>query len=184
VLPKDDESTINTGKSEPMRILLITTCLANIAFAFGTLPWMPERVAIHFDSNGVPNGFMSPTTTALLLSFIVGFVGVTILGCSLLGAMIAKHMPEHFNIPNREYWLNEENRPKTVRRMCSYVESVGVVTMLVILQVQWEIFKANQMVPPKLEGNNLHIVTGVLLGVIAVYTVYLHWSYRLPKEKV
>jgi uncharacterized membrane protein len=72
-----------------MRILLITTCLANIAFAFGTLPWMPERVAHHFGLDGVPNGFMSPLTYALVMSIGNIFMGAIILGSSWLTVVCA-----------------------------------------------------------------------------------------------
>jgi hypothetical protein len=53
--------------------------------------------------------------------------------------------------------------------------------MLFMLLCEWEIFRANQMVPPNM-GNSVLIGVGVLLGV-AIYTVYLLWSFRLPKEK-
>ena len=165
-----------------MRIFLFLTCLANIAFAFGSLPWMPERVANHFDLNGVPNGFMSPIVNALLMSVTTGFMGAIFLGASYLMVFLAKHMPEFVNIPNRDYWLNEENRPKTVQRLCANVELMGVATMIFMLFLQWEIFRANQMVPPKLEGNSTWIGTGILLVVIAI-DIWMLLSFRLPKSE-
>jgi len=79
--------------------------------------------------------------------------------------------------------MNEENRPKTVRRLCADVEFIGVATMLFILLFQWELFRANQMVPPKLEGNSLWIGTGVLLVVITIDIVRMLLSFRLPKTE-
>ena len=166
-----------------MRILLIITCLANIACAFGSLPWMPERIANHFDLNGVPNQFISPIVNAMLLSVTTGFMGAIILGVSYLMAFSTKHMPELVNIPNRDYWMNEENRPKTVRRLCVNVEFIGVASMLFVLLFQWELFRANQMVPPKLEGNSLWVGTGVLLVVITIDIVRMLLSFRLPKTE-
>ena len=165
-----------------MRTLFIITCFANIAFAFGTLPWMPEKAAIHFDGNGIPNGWASPITNAVLLSLITVFIGAIIFFCSFMVAMIAKHMPEHANIPNRDYWLNEVNRPKTIRRLCVYTEFIGIGTMLIILLAQWEIFRANQMVPPKLPTmGNLLFATILFLIVFAIESVRLYLSFRLPK---
>jgi hypothetical protein len=168
--------------SNPMRILLITTCLANIAFAVGTLPWMPETIVTTWGLDGKPSGIMSPITYALVMSIGGVFVGAIILVCSLIIATGAEHYPESINIPNREYWLNEENRPKTARRLCSSAEFIGVASMLFMLLCEWEIFKANQMVPPKMD-NNVHIGAGILLVIIAIDTVYMLWSFRLPKEK-
>ena len=165
-----------------MRILLIVTCLANIAFAFGSIPWMPERMAIRFAFDGTPSGFMSPVVSGVMMSVTVCFVAVIILGVSFFASFVATHMPEFVNVPNRDYWMSEENRQKTVRRICSHAELIGVSTMLFILLVQWELFNANQMVPPKLEGSNVHIAVGVLLAVIAIDTVRMLLSFRLPKE--
>ena len=163
-----------------MRILFIITCLANIAFAFGTLPWMPEKVAIHFDANGMPNGWASPIANAILMSLITVIVGATVLGCSFLTAFCAEHMPEHFNIPNRDYWLNEENRPQTIRRVCSYTELVGIGSMFFMLFIQWDIFRANQ-VDPVILSDNVWIACGVLFILLTIETVRLYLAFRLQK---
>jgi hypothetical protein len=164
-----------------MRILLITTCLASIAFAFGTLPWMPETIVTTWGLDGKPSGVMSPITYALVMSIGSVFVGAIILGCSLLIATGAEHYPESINIPNREYWLNEENRPKTVRRICASAEFIGVASMLFMLLCEWEIFKANQLVTPIMDNNNVHIGAAVMLGAVTIEIIRLLWSFRLPK---
>jgi uncharacterized membrane protein len=162
-----------------MRILLIATCLANIAFAFGSLPWMPNPMASHFDLRGTPDGFASPMANAILMSTTLVVMGTIIFSVSWLMTITP---PKYFNIPNREYWLNEENRPQTIRRICSCTELMGVWTMLFFLLMQWELFQANQTVPPKLLGNNVYIGCGVLLLLITVDTVRLFLAFRLPKE--
>ena len=165
-----------------MRTLFIITCLANIVFAFGMLPWMPEKVAIHFGANGMPNGWASPIPNAILLSITTAIMGAGILGCSFLTALCAEHMPEHFNIPNRDYWLNEENRPKTIRRICSFTEFIGIGIMLFFLFVQWEIFWANQKVPV-IVSDNVWVAVVVLFVSLGIETVRLFLAFRLPKEK-
>ena len=162
-----------------MRILLIITCLANIAFAFGSLPWLPDQVAPHFNSDGMPTRLEHPIVPAVIMSVVVVFTGATILGASWLMTICP---PYSFNIPNRDYWLSEENRPKTILRIRYSIELIGVGTMLFFLLLQWKVFQANQTVPPKLDGNNIWVGACVLLIVITVDTVRLLLSFRLPKE--
>ena len=163
-----------------MRILLILTCLANVAFAFGSLSWMPNPMANHFDLDGTPNGFMSPAKSALVMSIFCVLGGGICLGISLLTPIIPT---ECINMPNRDHWLNEENRPKTIRRIRSYTELIGIGTMLFFLLLQWEVFQANQTVPPKLLGSNAWFGYGVLLVVLTIETVRFYFTFRLPKEK-
>jgi uncharacterized membrane protein len=163
-----------------MRILFIATCLANIAFAFGSLPWMPNPMASHFDLDGTPNGAASPMVLAIIISTATVFSGTIFLSTSWLMTILPS---DYFSIPNGDYWLNEENRPQTIRRICSFTELMGVWMMLFILLIQWEIFQANQTVPTKL-GNNVHIASGVFLLTLTVATVRLLLAFRLPKEPV
>jgi len=162
-----------------MRILLIITILANIAFAFGSLLWMPEKIAAHFGPDGNPTRFEPPIVSAVLMSFTVVFTGAILLGSSLMTSIIP---PEHWNMPNRDYWLNDENRPQTIRRVCCSLELIGILTMLLILHLQWESFRANLIDPPKL-SHCIYFGLGIYLAAITFETVRLCWSFRLPKEK-
>jgi len=162
-----------------MRILFIITCLANIAFAFGSLPWMPNPVANHFAADGTPNGFMPPIADAILMSTIVGFIAFVLLGISFLFQL---NLPSYcFNMPNRDYWLNEENRPKTMRILSLSIERIGVVTMLWMLYTQWEIFRANQTIPPKLHSEALYGSTILFVIIIIFEVVRLFLAFQMPK---
>jgi len=86
-----------------------------------------------------------------------------------------------FNIPNRDYWLNEENRPKTIQRVSGFLVSMGFYTMLFFLAVQWKVFRANQVVPPKSDLTLLLYGGIILVAIITVETVHLCLAFRLPK---
>jgi len=161
-----------------MRILFITICLANIVFAFGSLPWMPNPMGVHFALDGTPDGWGPPLVNALLMSLVVGIMAASILGSSWLITIAPSYS---FNMPNRDYWMSEERRPETIRRICSFCELIGVWTMLFFLIVQWQIFQANQTVPPK--PISIEPYVGILLFVMIFETVRSLLSFRLPKEK-
>ena len=161
-----------------MRILFIITCLANIAFAFGTLPWMPEKVAVHFYPDGTPNGWEPRFPSAMLTSIIAALVGAGILGASLLMEMAAKHLPEQFNKGlNHDHRLSDEEILKRVRRFCSYLEFIGIAVMLFFLCGNWEIFCANQRVPVTLASSNVNTVGVGLLVFFAIETIHLIWTF-------
>ena len=163
-----------------MRILFIITCLANIAFAFGTLPWMPEKVAIHFGLGGMADRFVSPMGNAIEMSLTIGILAGILFGVSLSMPIMPTSC---INIPNRNYWLNEENRPQTIRRLRSFLDFVGIGVCLFFLFVQWETFQANQRAPVTLNMIEIWIGMGVFVVFVLVESIRLHLAFRLPKEK-
>ena len=160
-----------------MRILFLTICLTNIAFAFGSLPWMPDPMAVHFALDGRANGFAAPLEHAVMMSVTIGILTATFLGSSCLMSRIPNEL---INLPNRDYWLNAENRPKTIRRVSAYLESVGNAVMLFFLAVQWEVFQANQTVPPHMNSGLPLYGGGILTVWIVVETVRVCLAFRRP----
>ena len=146
-----------------MRILLITTCLANIAFAFGTLPWLPESV-----------GFMY----AMKLSIYTVIMTVPPLCTRWIMAIPLFQ----FGTPNRNYWYNEANRSQTIRRTCFCCDSIGVWGLLSCLFVQWEFFLACQRIPKAMSTLNVSLIICVPSIFIIIQLVRFYLSFRLPKE--
>ena len=163
-----------------MRTLFIIACLANIAFAFGTLPWMPEKVAVHFGIHGTPNGWDSPISNAIMMSIVIGLLAVIFLCMSLSMSIFPSFC---YSVPNRNYWLNEENRSQTIRRLRSFIKLSGIVVFLFFLFIQWEIFQANQRVPMTLNMIEIWIGMGIFIVFVLVESIRLHLSFRLPKGK-
>ena len=164
-----------------MRILLIITCLANIAFAFGSLPWMPNPMAVRLASDGTPMAFVeNPIKHAMLVSISVGIMATVFLYISRIYLFFCPSgMPF---MPNRDYWLSEENRPKMILRIHSFFDSGGFGTMLFFVIGQWVFFQANLGAPPTANLIVLFFGISVIPVFIAVVMVRLYLSFRLPKE--
>ena len=162
-----------------MRILFIITCLTNLAFAFGSLPWMPNPMAsLNFRFGGA-DGLTHPIMYAMLMSIFVSIIAAVFLGVSLLITIY----PSWCNIPNRGYWLSEEKLPKTIRRLCSSIELYGIAMMLLILSHQWELSQANQKVPPQLSGDYFLFQLFALPVLAIVEIIWLHISFPCRKTK-
>ena len=175
-----------------MRTLFVITCFANIAFAFGTLPWMPEKVEYSFYCDGRYGRFIldedgryvlryksvSLLTHAVLMNITIIGVGAIFWGLSLVPFTPITS----YGTPNRNYWLKEENRPKIFRRARSYCESMGFGVMLVFLSIQWDIFSFNQVT-----SFHYHTVqdyaTLIVIAFLIVETIRYVLFLRLPKGK-
>ena len=165
-----------------MRTLFIITCLANIAFAFGSLPWMPEKVATSMPCPRDQNGFASPIALSCAMSGAVVFMGLALIGMTYRSVPNTLSKYPHF--PNSDYWLNEENRPKTIRRLRSCYYLIGIWVMLCLLSSQWDEFRANQMVSPEFENSGMTIFCVYAFFVpLGIYPLWIMLSFRLPKGK-
>ena len=165
-----------------MRILLIITCLANIAFAFGTLPWMPERVAVRLASDGSPIAFVGcPIVSAMWSSIAVITMTVAFLVASKFSStLFADGAPF---MPNRNYWLSEENCPKMVLHIRSFCYSGGFATMLFFFVAQLVFFQANMGAPPMANLVVLFLGISAIPIFIVVAMIRLYISFRLPKTE-
>jgi len=139
-------------------------------------------MAVHFSLDGTPNRFEPPIGFAISMSIAIGIMAAVFMGASMLLAVCATRMPTLVNIPNRDHWLNKENRPATIRRVRSFLEMSGFGTMLFVLFLQWEIFQANQVVPPLLRDYLLY-AAGILVAYIIFDQIRLYRSFCLPKEQ-
>ena len=135
-----------------MRTIFILTFLANIAYKFGTSP--------HF-------------VDALFNSILLGMVMVLILVFS--STWFLSKRGSWWGTPHRDYWLNDDNRSKSISQARCYIAMIGIFGMLFILFVQ--------VVPSELVRPYRHFLLGVFFVVIFVHTIWYYWSFsHLPKE--
>ena len=181
-----------------MRILLIIACLANVAFAFGSLPWMPNPMVILFD-NKVPVEFGSPIGWAIQRSIeaiVIGTVGLCNRWFATWFVWTLPFMPMTYFLPNSTYWVdykwgcftwncvNEKNRPQAIRCFAVWTELSCVAILLCHLFLQWSHFQAHQMVPPQYTTfNEVVTVVSILVTATFQYFIAFYLSFRLPKTE-
>src|SRR5215210_4275920 len=77
-------------------------------------PFLPARVASHFDVRGRPNGWMARQEFLLFEVLAIGVIfGISFGGPALLGKVPSSML----NIPQRSYWLAPERRSQTLEFM-------------------------------------------------------------------
>ena len=161
------------------RYIMHAVFLLAILFNLSSYLFLPDGVAIHFDRGGMPDSWMSKNShiifsTGLFVLLYVGFA---------LSPNVLKGPPSRYiSLPNKYYWLIDENRQEASRRMAGLMYSFGIATGLLLLASAILSAAANLSDPVKLN-------TGILLPIFTLYVVFTVWwvfrlfiVFRVPKE--
>ena len=112
-----------------LAIVTLVLGLAHIAYYY---PKLPDEVAIHFNGRGEADGFGSKQfhswmMAGLQMGLLAMFIGLGFLITALPSSLI--------NIPNREYWLSEEHKPKTIETFKSGLMIMGIGTQVFLVGI-------------------------------------------------
>lgn len=141
---------------------------------------LPDRVAIHFGKGGGADSFAGKE-----INFLI-FLGFEILLFAIFfysPALIEKTPPKWTNLPNKHYWLKEENLPVLKKKLANLMYEFGTVFFLLFILITFLMIDANQSTPPRLKE---HLFFPIFIGFM-VYTLY--WtikffiSFRIPKDR-
>jgi uncharacterized membrane protein len=128
---------------------------------------LPEPVAIHFDSAGNANGWMSRSAHAPT------FLGLG-LGVSALLVGLARYAPQWINMPTRsQAWKSPRHLPRARPLLIAWTMDASALTMLWLAALHTELYRANLLKPPTLTMTFGLVVTVMYVVGIGVLTVRL-----------
>lgn len=160
-----------------MKKLAITLLLVNLAVLAASLPWLPEPVAVHFDGQGRPNGWMSQTVHALFMGlFILLMTGLFL----ALPALTGSRMDRWLNIPQRDRWLSPSHRPRLEALLAGFGHRCAVLMGLFLLGIQGLLVLANQTSPARLNNTLTIILMVAFVVLILAASLQLTWQLRHP----
>lgn len=162
-----------------MRRVFVFVFLANIVFIIASLFILPERVATHFSAGGVPDSYSSKYFYAIMLSIIEL---VTFSTFFFMPYITFKFPPRMMNLPNKEYWLREENRPVLRLKISNFLYEFGIAFFAFMFAVNFLAIKANLSEPVRLDNRLLYSISIVLLLYTAYWLVKFILSFGIPKE--
>jgi uncharacterized membrane protein len=117
------------------RFVIGLIVLAVVVQSIHYYPLLPPVMASHFGGNGEPNGWSSRESFFLLYYGI----GLTTFIVFVFMPSLLKRVPASMiNLPNREYWLSEENKPRAIRMIEDQMRWVAAATlglMVIIVQI-------------------------------------------------
>jgi uncharacterized membrane protein len=151
-----------------------------ITVLFNLFSWfiLPDNTAIHFSRGGVPDNWASKDAhviifTGIMVVLYAGFV----LSPNLLSGLPAKYI----NLPNREYWLRDENRPEAESRMRELMLTFGIATGLFMLSVSAMSVAANLSEPVRLSEGIFLVIFISYIAYTVMWLVRLLTAFRIPE---
>jgi len=158
------------------RKLQILTMLIAIVFACATAPYLPERVATHFNIHGEADGFSTVRGYVVMFCVLVLLLNTIFIGVIFLVRKLPVSM---INIPNREYWFAAERRETTIGRISEYMSLFTCGVNLLLIAVIGLTFYANRNaapVPPVL----LFSAMGLFFLFVIAWIIHLFRAFRRP----
>ena len=156
-----------------MRKLLISVFVSNLALMLVSLLMLPDQVAIHFGSGGVPNGWASKWAHA----FIFLLIEVPLFALFMAAGRLVLRFPEKWiSLPNKDYWLRQENRAELELRFTVLMHEFGVVLFAFLFAVGFLTLDANLRDPVRLNEP-------LFLALFVAYMLYVvYWLVKLVRR--
>ncbi len=162
-----------------MRKIFIISFIANLVLIVAVLFVGPETMAIHFGAGGEPNGWASAGTNALIMTG----VDMVLFVAFFFAPGLMRVTPDRWvNLPNKDYWLQDENRAKSMTMLCEQLYKLGALMFAFIFVVGLLVLQAN-MSDPVLLREDLFWPPFIFIMLYSVYwTVRVYRIFRVPKE--
>jgi hypothetical protein len=160
-----------------MRHVFLASFAANILLALVSFAILPDRVAIHFGPGGLPNGWASNLSSTLLM---LGTHLLVFLSLFLSPRLLTTSAKKWVSLPNREYWLRPENRPRAVTMFSQRLWQFGTALFLFMLLAGLLTLQANLSDPVVLDERLF--LTGLVIFLVytGYWTVALLRAFRAP----
>ena len=162
-----------------MRTILILIFLANVILTLVSLLVLPPEVAVHFGKNGIPDSWASKEFNAMM------FLGIDVLLLIvfLAGPSLSLGLsPKWVSLPNKSYWLKEENREMIQKKLAPLMIEFGSACLTFLLLVQLLTLEANLADPVRLNE-------GIFFTTFIAFMLYTgYWcralvrAFRIPKD--
>ncbi len=134
---------------------------------------------MHFSAGGEPDSFGSKYFYAIMLCLIEF---VTFSTFFFVPYITLKIPPRLTNLPNKEYWLSEENRPALKSKISSSFYEFGTAFFVFMFAVNFLAIKANLSEPVRLDNRLFNSILIALLLYTAYWFVKFMLAFRIPKE--
>ncbi len=118
------------------RLLFLSMLIGGLIQSVYYYPLLPDRVAIHFDANGTPNGWGSKQ---FLVSIDIGLY----LFLYTVFRLIRKVPSNLINMPNKKYWFAPERAQKTRRIYGLFLDIFGFLTLVFIFTLAEMTYRLN-----------------------------------------
>ena len=163
-----------------MRIFFFVTFAANIVLSLVSWVILPDNVAIHFGRNGMPDGWAPVWFHAVIFLGIQLVLFVTV----FFGTRLSVGLPSRWvSLPNKDYWLREENVARTQEILSSMMLEFGTAMFLFLFFVEVLTMKANLSDPVRLDNAFFWPSFILFMAYMGYWCIKLFFLFRVPKNQ-
>ena len=162
-----------------MRNVLIVSFIANVVLTVVSLLVLPSEVAIHFGRDGMPDSWASKEFNALLFLGIDLFLFIVFLAAPSLSLGLS---PKWLSLPNKNYWLQEENRAVAQKKLAPLMTQFGIVFFIFLFFVGLLTLEANLADPVRLDETIFLLLFIAFMLYTGYWCVTLVRAFRIPKN--
>jgi hypothetical protein len=163
-----------------MRIFFLATFVANIVLTLVSWVILPDNVAIHFRGDGMPDGWAPIWFHVLIFLGIHLVLFVTV----FFGSRLSVGLPARWaNLPNKNYWLREENKARTQKILSSMMLEFGTAMFLFLFFVGILTTQANLSNPVRLDNALFWPAFILFMAFMGYWCIKLILLFRVPKDK-
>lgn len=163
----------------PKAVFLLLAAAASLYFSH-YYPFLPRVVASHFDQHGIANGWQTKQTffeTLVAMTLLGGFLVFGIPG--IIAAMPARLI----NLPNKSYWLGQEQRAASMQFLSAWFAWFGCAVYLVIIMAYDFAVQTNLHSPHGVNASRLWYGLAFFVTFTVIWTIRLLNRFsRLPRQ--
>lgn len=154
-------------------LILLALGLVQMAVYY---PQLPETLAIHFNRDGLANGWSSRE-----VYFSIQIVLLAVLSLMAAFAPLWSLKPGmKFHLPNREYWLADERKEATMAWVDDSYRKLFLLSMILMLVVSEQVMRANLSQPVRLDSRWFLVGLGIYFLIIGLWLIRLFRRFRRP----
>ncbi len=160
------------------RNLLVILGFTGVGQAIYFYTRLPDTVAIHFRTSGIPDGWASNEANLVISICLYVFIA----GLFLAIPSSLKTLPEKYmNFPNKEYWFSAQRKDTTIKRMAQFLHVFGSILLLFFLLLGYLVFSANLSDPVVLNERIIWIAAAVLTVFIVLWLILFYRQFKIPQ---
>jgi len=160
--------------------LLLFSAMAFIASVLYFAPFLPERMATHFNGAGQPNGWM-PRNQHILFITLLGFgIPALVIGTSYGIRFLPSSL---LNVPNAAYWRTPEKYPEACDKLLRWSLWFGSLSLIWTALLNYLVIDANRSVPPHLAPAPFLALVGIYIATLGILIAVLIFSFRKTDSK-
>ncbi len=154
---------------------LITAGLLGIVQSLYFYTQLPDKVAIHFGSAGVPDSWADNVTNLVIWIFLY----VSLVAVFMIIPLAIRKIPARLiSLPNKEYWLSKEKRDSAIDQIGGFLNIFGTAFIVFFMMVGYFVFSANMSSPVVLNENAIWNVTVCLLSFTIVWLFMFYRKFK------